>query len=86
MVHITCAAATPAQAAVLDRVGEPDMSEQTIAAVQQVIIDTGALAELEGHIRTLTDEALASLATMPLAVGARDELAALAHYVSWRDI
>ncbi len=86
LMALACAAATPAQAAVLDRVGEPDMSEQTIANVQQVIIDTGALAELEGHIRVLTDEALSSLATMPLTLDARNELAALAHYVSWRDI
>ena len=86
LIALACAAATPAQAAVLSRVGEPDLSEQAITNVQQVIIDTGALAELEGHIRSLTDEALASLATMPLTLEARNELAALAHYVSWRDI
>lgn len=62
------------------------MSAQTIADVQQVIIDTGALAELEGHIRSLTDQALAALATMPLTTESLDELASLASYVSWRDI
>ncbi len=86
LMALAYAAATSAQAAVLDRVGEPDMSDDTIASVQQVIVDTGALGELEGHIRSLTDEALASLATMPITLEARDELAALAHYVSWRDI
>jgi geranylgeranyl diphosphate synthase type I len=86
LMALACRAATPAQAAVLDRVGEPDMNDLTIAAVQQVIIDTGALEQLEAHISRLTDEALSALATMPLTVQALDELAKLAHYVSWRDI
>ena len=62
------------------------MSDDTIAAVQQVIIDTGALAQLETHIRSLTDTAIASLTTMPLNATARHELVELAHYVSWRDV
>ncbi|CAB4857166.1 unannotated protein [freshwater metagenome] len=86
LMALACAAATPAQLLILDRVGEPNMSAQTIADVQQVIIDTGALAELEGHIRSLTDQALAALATMPLTTESLDELASLASYVSWRDI
>jgi geranylgeranyl diphosphate synthase type I len=86
LMALACAAATPSQAAVLDLVGEPGLSDDEIAQVQQVIIDTGALAELEAHIVALTDEALASLDSMPIASEARLELAQLAHYVSWRDI
>ena len=86
LMALACAAATSAQAAVLDSVGNPNMSDDTIAAVQQVIIDTGALAQLESHIRSLTDSAIAALATMPLNSVARAELIELAHYVSWRDV
>ncbi len=86
LMALACAAADPAQAAVLDRVGAVDMSDAEIAAAQQVIIETGALDQLEAHITRLTDEALASLPTMPITAEAKDELAQLAHYVSWRHI
>ena len=86
LMALACAAATPAQTAVLELVGEPGLTNEEIASVQQVIIDTGALAQLEAHISHLTDIALASLDTIPLNAQARDELAQLAHYVSWRDI
>jgi geranylgeranyl diphosphate synthase type I len=86
LMALACAAATPAQNAVLELVGEPGLTNEEIASVQQVIIDTGALAQLEAHISHLTDIALASLETIPLNAQARDELAQLAHYVSWRDI
>lgn len=86
LMALACAAATPAQNAVLELVGEPGLTSEEIASVQQVIIDTGALAQLEAHISHLTDIALASLDTIPLNAQARDELAQLAHYVSWRDI
>ncbi len=86
LMALACAAATPSQIAVLELVGEPGLSDQEVAEVQQVIIDTGALAELESHISRLTDEALAALPDIPITPQARDELAQLAHYVSWRDI
>ena len=86
LMALACAAATPAQNAVLELVGEPGLTSEEIASVQQVIIDTGALAQLEAHISHLTDIALASLETIALNAQARDELAQLAHYVSWRDI
>ena len=37
------AGATPAQLAVLDRVGAADLDADDVAAIQQVIVDTGAL-------------------------------------------
>lgn len=86
LMALACASATPAQTAVLELVGEPGLTNEEIASVQQVIIDTGALAQLEAHISHLTDVALASLDNIPLNAQARDELAQLAHYVSWRDI
>lgn len=85
LMALSCAAATPAQAAVLDRVGAPDISDAEIADIQQIIIDTGALQKLEAHITTLTEQALAALATMPLGAESKDELRQLAGYVSWRE-
>ena len=80
------ALATPAQRAVLDLVGVPGMTDEQVASVQQVIIDTGALAQLEAHIEALTDQALAAVAEARLTPTATDELVLLAHYVSWRHV
>jgi geranylgeranyl diphosphate synthase type I len=78
--------ATPAQLAVLDRIGAPGLTDDEIVAIQDVIVDCGALAELESHIAALTDEALAALATVPIDAAAKVELARLAEYVSWREV
>ena len=80
------AAATPAQRAILDTVGAPDMTDHQVASVQQIMIDTGALAGLEAHIESLTDQALAALPEARLTSEATDELVQLAHYVSWRRV
>jgi geranylgeranyl diphosphate synthase type I len=80
------AAATPAQRAVLAGVGRPDMTDAEVAEIQQVIVDTGALADLERTIVRLTDAALAALERIDLAAGATDELAALAEFVSQREL
>jgi geranylgeranyl diphosphate synthase type I len=78
--------ASPAQQAVLDRVGRPDLTDDEVAAIQQVIVDTGALADLESTITRLTDEAIAAIGRAAVTPEARDELVALAHYVSWRQV
>lgn len=80
------AAADPAQRAVLERVGDPELTDAEVAAIQQVIVDTGALADLEATIARLTDEAVAALVDVPLAGGATDELLALAAFVSQREL
>lgn len=78
------AAASAAQRVVLDRVGDPEMTDTDVAAVQQVIVETGALADLEATITARTDAALAALADLDLAGDAVDELGRLATYVSRR--
>ena len=77
-------AATPAQAEVLALVGTQDLSDDDVARVQQAIVDTGALADLEATITRLTDEAVAAIRRAPVTAEARDELVALAAYVSQR--
>ncbi len=76
--------ATPAQRDVLDLVGDPDMTDETVARIQQVIVDTGALDELERHIEQLTATAVGSLDDAPVTAVAATELTALATYVSAR--
>ena len=62
------------------------MDAETVARIQQVIVDTGALDELEQHISELTESAVTSLDAAPIADVAKTELALLADYVSQRDV
>jgi geranylgeranyl diphosphate synthase, type I len=73
--------ATPAQRAVLGRVGAPDMCDDEVAAAQQVIEETGALGALEAHIAALADQAVSALGRIPVTADVRAELAALAAFV-----
>ena len=77
------AAATPAQLAVLDSAGS-DMDDETVAAVQQAIVDTGALSSLESEITALLDESLDALEALPDVPPARDALAVTARFVALR--
>jgi geranylgeranyl diphosphate synthase type I len=79
-------AANPSQRAVLDEVGSPKLDDAAIAEIQQVIIDTGALGALEAQITSLTKQAIDAISDAPITDIARDELVALANYVSWRDV
>lgn len=74
------------QRAVLDLVGQPGLDDDAVSRIQQVIVDTGALDALEAHISELTDTAVAAITTAPITDTARDELVALAEYVSWRTV
>jgi geranylgeranyl diphosphate synthase type I len=78
--------ATPAQRDVLDLVGQAGMDDDTVARIQQTIVDTGALAELETHITELTTRAVSSLDAAPIVEQAKHELTLLAEYVSWRNV
>ncbi len=78
--------ADDAQRKVLDLVGDPSMPAETVTRIQQVIVDTGALEELEARISMLTESAVASLDSAPITDLARTELVALAEYVSRRTI
>jgi geranylgeranyl diphosphate synthase type I len=78
------ALASTSQREVLDRVGASDLDADGVATIQQVIVETGALAELEAAIDGLADEAIAALGRLDLDPPAGDELEALAHYVVGR--
>ena len=54
--------------------------------MQSVIRETGALDQLEAEISNRTDEAIVAIQQAPITDVARDELIALASYVSWRSV
>ncbi len=85
LLAIAAARATTAQAEALEGVGRTDLSDAEVAAIQQVLVDTGALAELEDEIERLTNEAVAAVDVAPITDDARKALAELAYYVAWRD-
>lgn len=86
LMAIATARASSLQATVLARVGREALDDDAVAEVQSVIRETGALAELEETISRLTDEAIAALSEAPINDVAKDELRALAGYVSWREV
>ncbi len=69
----------------LEQVGDAELGSDAVADVQEVLIATGALAEVESRIDALTLEALAALADAPITSEAKEALTALAHFVAKRD-
>lgn len=86
LMAIATARANEQQLHVLQLVGTARLNDSQIADVQQVMIETGALAELEAQIHTLTDKALAAAQVAPITQDARDSLVELANFVSWREV
>jgi geranylgeranyl diphosphate synthase type I len=78
------AVADPTQARVLAMVGAPDLTDADVADIQQAIVETGALADLEATIVRLADEAIEAIERADIVDIARDELVALAAFVSQR--
>ena len=79
------AAATPSQRDVLATVGQPGLSDAGVRAIQTVLVETGARAELEATIAALTAQAIAAVRDIDLAPPAIEELIALAEFVSQRE-
>jgi geranylgeranyl diphosphate synthase type I len=74
-----------AQREILDLVGDPELPDADVERIQSVIIETGALADLESHICSLTESAIDAIAVADITEDAKTELVALARYVSSRD-
>jgi geranylgeranyl diphosphate synthase type I len=66
------------------RLGDPRLDDAGVAALRDVIVSSGALAEAEARIARLTDQAHAALATDAVGAEARAALADLAHYLTDR--
>jgi geranylgeranyl diphosphate synthase type I len=79
LVAMAVAAASPAQAAVVDRhLGDPELSERGVAELREIICETGALARVETLISRLMDDALGALREAPVEAEARAVLEQLA--------
>ena len=69
-------------------VGQPDLTDgRRRARIQEVLVDTGALAELEAeHRRPHPAGAGQPLDAADITDDARKALTELAHYVAWREL
>jgi geranylgeranyl diphosphate synthase type I len=82
LVALAAQLGTPAQCRVLERrLGDPALDDDGVRALREVIVDTGALAEVERMIEASTGHAMAALdspAVDPDAAAVLRELAAAA--------
>jgi len=65
-------------------IGNPQVDESTVTRVRELLIEIGAVAEVERRISTLTDSALRSLGTADLCEPAGTRLAELAAQATCR--
>ncbi len=79
LVAMALDAASPAQAAVVRRhLGDPHLEDTGVAALREVLTDTGALDRLERLIAELLDDAVVALRAAPVEPAAREVLLELA--------
>jgi geranylgeranyl diphosphate synthase, type I len=77
--------ATDGATALLGRVGEPGLSDGDVERIQRVLVDTGALAQIEQLIESLTERAVHAIEAADVTPEARAELLELAWFVASRD-
>ncbi len=69
----------------LDRYGADDLTDEEIVALQEILVDTGAVKHLEAQIDALVETAVAALDHASLTDEATSALTELALYVAGRD-
>jgi geranylgeranyl diphosphate synthase type I len=85
LLAITTARAGAAGSALLERVGARDLGDDEVAAIQALMIETGAREETERLVDELAGEAVAALERTAITAEARAALAELAAFVAHRD-
>jgi len=85
LVAVAAGRADAAGTALLARLGRPDLTEVDIAALQDLLVSSGARDDVEAAIERLVDESLAALEVTPITPEARQALEELGTYVAWRD-
>jgi len=85
LLAIAAARARGGDASLLRHLGAADLDADTVRALQELFVRTGALEEVERTIEGRVGEALAALGDLPLAGDAAERLAELAVYAAWRD-
>ncbi len=78
-------AASPAQLQILDRVGRHDLSDDDVGAIQQVMVDTGAVDASERETNELLGDAISAIESLPDHNGSQEALRALADFVVERE-
>jgi geranylgeranyl diphosphate synthase type I len=67
LVALASQSSSAAQARLLERhLGDPGLDEAGVAVLREIIVATGALAEVERMIRNCTEQAVAALAVSPV--------------------
>lgn len=70
--------------ALLERIGAPDLSDEEIGELQELLQTTGAKAAVEATIDELTERAITAICGAPLPEEARSALVELAWFVAHR--
>ncbi|MFN2502933.1 MAG: polyprenyl synthetase family protein [Acidimicrobiales bacterium] len=77
--------ATGAAARLLERYGAPNLTDHEVVALQEVLVETGAVDQVERTIDDRVAEATVALDSAPLVPAARTALVDLAQFVAGRD-
>jgi geranylgeranyl diphosphate synthase, type I len=85
LLAITTARAGARGSELLDRVGSPDLGDDEVAALQALMIETGAREETERLVDELAGEAVAALDKAAITTEARAALSELAEFVVRRN-
>ena len=85
LLAVAVARADAAQQALLGLVGRVELTEDDVAALQEVLDATGARDEIEHSIDRLTREAVDAVERAPVVDAAAEALVDLAHYVAERE-
>jgi geranylgeranyl diphosphate synthase, type I len=79
LIALAMESASPAQSAAVRRhLGDPHLSDEGVATLRTVLLDTGALARVEQMVEVLMSDALEALAAAPVQDPAREVLHELA--------
>ena len=84
MLALARETANPIQLTELAKVGS-EMTNNDVAAIQQVLLDTGAVAASEAETEHLLDQSLAAIDALPDNNGSHQALRALADFMVHRD-
>ena len=71
--------------ALLDRIGSPDLADDEVTALCDLLVSSGAVDEVERSIQRLVDESMTALHRADISDDARHALAELGNFVAWRD-
>ena len=85
LLAIAASRVDPQQQELMQRIGDPNLSDDDIAALQALLESTGARATVESDIDRLTAEAIAAIEAAAVEVTATDALVDLAHFIATRD-